>query len=83
MKQAFFQEVVFLIKVEKVGTKSLISAFSKLVLSTYSAISHDPLNQSNSLSLFEKQFKASYDKKVKIENSKELRARGPSLPKLT
>ena len=67
MKQAFFQEEVFLIKFEKVGTKSLISAFSKLVLSTYSAISHDPLNQSCS----EEQFKASCNKKVKIKNSKE------------
>ena len=83
MKQAFFQEEAFLIKFEKVGTKSLISAFSKLVLSIYSAISHDPLNQSNSLSLLEKQFKASCNKEVKIKNSKELRALGPSLPKLT
>ena len=52
MKQVIFQEEVFLMKFHKVGTKSLISVFSKLLLSTYSAISHDPLDQSNSLSLF-------------------------------
>ena len=52
IKQVFFQEEVFLTKFQKVGTKSLISEFSKLVLSSYSAISHDPLDQGNPLSLF-------------------------------
>ena len=52
MKQMFFQKEVFLIKFQKARAKSLISAFSKLVLSNYSAISHDPLDQSNPLNLF-------------------------------
>ena len=52
MKQVFFQEEVFLMKFQKVGPKSLTSAFSKLVLSSYSAISHDTLDQSNPLNLF-------------------------------
>ena len=52
MKKVIVEEEVFLMKFQKVGTESLISVFSKLVLSTYFAISHDLLDQCNSVSLF-------------------------------
>ena len=41
---------VSLMKFQKVGTKYLICVFKIGFLSTYFAISHDPLDQSNSLS---------------------------------
>ena len=50
-ERVIFQEQVSLTKFQKVGTKSLISVFSKLVSSTYFAISHYAVDQSNSLSL--------------------------------
>ena len=40
---------VLLEKFQKVGTKSVISVFPKLVFSSYFEISHDPLDQSNLL----------------------------------
>ena len=77
-KQLIFQEEVSVTKFQKVGTRSLISEFSKLVVNIYFAISHDPLSQSNSLSCSEKEFKASGNKTTQMKNSKELRTPGPS-----
>ena len=62
---------VLLEKFQKVGTKSVISVFPKLVFSSYFEISHDPLDQSNLLR--QANFKPHVSRKLKRKLLKNLK----------